>query len=122
MDIKNDLNKLKTEDIYSIMMFVLFKINETNEYSAISQLSYILDKESLLKLCEFYGGLTIKIPTISELELVYTALLMFQKVDIERLSEQEFLSSVQYVGKKQHKLISTYHELKEILKDFEFNS
>lgn len=122
MDIKNDLNKLKTEDIYSIMLFVLFKINETNEYSAISQLSYILDKESLLKLCEFYGGLTIKIPTISELELVYTALLMFQKVDIEKLSEKEFLSSVQYVGKKQNKLISIYHELKEILKDFEFNS
>lgn len=122
MDIRNDLNNLKTKDIYSLMLFVLFKMNETNEYSAISQLSYILDKESLLKLCEFYGGLTIKIPTISELELVYTALLMFQKVDIERLSEQEFLNSVEYVGKKQHKLISVYHELKEILKDFKFNS
>lgn len=28
----------------------------TNEYSSLSELAYILDKDNLLNLCEFFGG------------------------------------------------------------------
>ena len=69
MTLRNELNKLTDSDIYSLILFALYKMNETNEYSSLSELSYLLDKESLLKLCEFYGGTTIRIPTINELEI-----------------------------------------------------
>ena len=83
MKIKTEIDLLKEQDIYSLMLFALYKAKDLPEYSALSELAYILDKESLLKLCEFYGGLTIRIPTISELEKILYALLMYQEVDLE---------------------------------------
>ena len=67
MKIKTELENLKEKDIYSLMLFALYKAQEIPEYASLSQLAYILDKDNLLKLCEFYGGLTIKIPTVKEL-------------------------------------------------------
>ena len=78
MKIKTELENLTKSDIYSLIFFALYKCNESPEYSAISELAYILDKESLLKMCEYYGGLTIRIPTIDELERFLNALLVFQ--------------------------------------------
>ena len=48
--IKEELAKLKDSDIYSLIMFALFKIRDIPEYSAISELSYLLDKKNLLNL------------------------------------------------------------------------
>ena len=51
MTIKEELNNLKTTDLFSLLLFVLYKIRDIEEYSTISELAYILDKESLLQLC-----------------------------------------------------------------------
>ena len=78
MRIKEEVNKLKSQDIYSLMLFALFKLKDVPEYSSLSELVYILDKDSLLKLCEYFGGMTIKIPTIKELESMVYLLLLYQ--------------------------------------------
>ena len=62
--------KLKYIDVYSLMLFAMFKLRDIPEYASLSEMVYILDKDSLLKLCEYFGGLTIKIPTIEELESI----------------------------------------------------
>ena len=116
MNIKNELDKLSTPDIYSMMLFVLYKSTEIPEYSSLSQLAYILDKDSLLKLCEFYGGLTIKVPTISQLENLLEGLLMYQLVDIEH---QDFEEVSQQFEKG---VRDSYLHIKEILKNYKFNS
>ena len=61
---KNNLLAFDNTDIYSIILFIIFKIKKLPEYAALSELVYVLDKDSLLKLCEYFGGTTIKIPTI----------------------------------------------------------
>ena len=61
-----DLTTLKEPDLYSLSMFTLYKLVDIPEYSSISELSYILDKTNLLKLCEYFGGTTIKIPTLND--------------------------------------------------------
>ena len=116
MSIKEELNKLSTPDIYSMMLFVLFKSTEIPEYSSLSQLAYILDKDSLLKLCEFYGGLTIKIPTINELKELLNGLLMFQLIDVENNNAEEIMLKFDKSTRK------IYFIIKEILKDYQFNS
>ena len=64
MTIKEELQKLHEPDIWSLLLFVLFKIKDIPEYSGISELAYILDRKNLLKLCEYFGGTTITMPTI----------------------------------------------------------
>jgi hypothetical protein len=53
------------------------------EYSTLSELAYILDKESLFNFLEYYGGTTITIPTIHEFNQIIRALLLYQAVNLE---------------------------------------
>lgn len=116
MKISEELEKLNIEDIYSLLLFVLYKSTEIPQYSTLSQLAYILDKDSLLKLCEFYGGMTIKVPTIEELEELLNGLLIFQLVEVERQSEED-------VHKKfSKKAIASYSYIREIMKKYKFAS
>ena len=92
--IKDKLNNLKESDIYSVMLFALAKLRDIPEYSGISELCYILDKSSIVKLCQVFGGLTIKIPTIEELETISYALLMYEYVDVHKIDYEEALKRI----------------------------
>ena len=50
MKIKEELAKLKDIDVYSLMLFAMFKLRDIPEYASLSEMVYILDKDSLLKL------------------------------------------------------------------------
>lgn len=120
--IREELDKLTTSDIYSLMLFALYKAGDLPEYSSLSQMSYILDKKNLLKLCEFFGGTTIRIPTISELEELLDALLVYQLVDIEGGDIEEVFSTVR--AKRGSDLIIRKHyaNVKGVLSKYNFVS
>ena len=122
MTIRNSLNALKTSDIYSLMMFVLFQLQNTNEYSSLSQLSYILDKENLLKLCEFFGGTTITIPTIADLQKVLNALLLYQEVDIDHKDMTECVKKFDVSRAEKSAMLECYEVVKRCLKEYDFNA
>ena len=122
MNMNTEIEKLSTSDIYSLMLFALYKLKDTKEYSALSQLAYILDKEDLLKLCQFFGGLTITIPTIEELNEVLNALLLFQKVDIEKQDFKIVLGQIRDEIGRTDPLVKTYAILKNILSNYRFNT
>ena len=122
MTIHDALSRLTKPDIYSLMLFVLFKLKDTNEYSSLSQLSYILDKDSLLKLCEFYGGTTITIPTIEDLEAVFNALLLYQEVNIEKQDFDKMLDKRDLQRTEKRKLLDCYDIVVDVLKNYDFNS
>lgn len=122
MSINKELDRLTESDIYSLMLFALYKANEIPEYSSLSQLSYILDKTNLLKLCEFYGGTTIYIPTIYELETLLNALLIYQKVDIEFANLDVELERLRATTGTTTDIKKFYLKIKEILSNYNFNS
>ena len=122
MNIRTELEQLKTSDIYSLMLFALYKANDAPEYLALSQLSYLLDKDSLLKLCQFYGGMTITIPTIKQLESLLNALLLYQHIDIEKLDYESAIKLFTDKGVDESLLVKKYAIIKELLKDYTFNS
>ena len=122
MTISTEITNLTKNDIYSLMLFVMYKLKDSNEYSSLSQLSYILDEENLLKLCEYYGGTTIYIPKIEELEDMLNAMLLFQKVDIEKQELTKCLTTLDKKGENTKSIKNNYFVIKEVLKDFSFNS
>lgn len=122
MTISTEITNLTKNDIYSLMLFVMYKLKDSNEYSSLSQLSYILDEENLLKLCEYYGGTNIYIPKIEELEDMLNALLLFQKVDIEKQDFTKCLTTLDKKGENTKSIKKNYFVIKEVLKDFSFNS
>lgn len=121
MNLSYCLEQLKSSDIYSLMLFVLFKLKDSEKYASLSELAYIFDKESLLDFCQYYGGTTITVPTISELELVLNGLLLFQEVDLNHKDLTEELSKFDLRKNSKEQLISTYKEIKRVLENYRFS-
>ena len=118
--IKKDIAKLKDVDIYSLMLFVLFKIKDVPEYSTLSELAYILDKENLLKLFEYFGGLTIRIPTIDELEGIIYAMVLYQYVNIDGMDYNAAVKLIGHSSDELRKVKSNYNKICEVLDKFDF--
>lgn len=118
--IKKDIAKLKNVDVYSLMLFVLFKIKDVPEYSTLSELAYILDKENLLKLFEYFGGLTIKIPTIDELEGIIYAMVLYQYVNIDGMDYNAAVKLIGHNSDELRKVKTNYNKICEVLEKFDF--
>ena len=120
MKIKDELSKLKEMDIYSLILFALYKLRDIPEYSSITELAYILDKDNLLKLCEFFGGSVIRIPTIEELESIVFSLVLYQYVDIEGIPYDEAIKLIGHKSSDLRSAKSGYLHIKEILSNYSF--
>ena len=118
---KNDLNKLTKPDLMSFMLFALYKIKEIPKYSAISELAYVLDMRNLLKLCEYFGGTTIQIPTIIELESLIRAFLLYQYVDIGGMQYTDALKLLKYDTQDYPIIKKDYLDLKHFLEQYQIS-
>ena len=113
------LNALNKTDIYSLMLFTLYKMRDIPKYSTLSELCYILDGENLSKFLSFYGGMTITVPTLEEMRLVLQALLLYQYVNLEHGDFEEALKVVSDVFPADE-IRKVYYKLIEIIRDYDF--
>lgn len=118
---QKELLSIKELDIYSLILFALFKLRSVPDYMVLSELVYVLDKDNLLKLCEYFGGSTIKIPTIKELESVVYSLLLYQYVDIENMNYNDAIQLLGQDSTDLRQIKSDYLKLKDVLNSFSFN-
>lgn len=118
--IREDIEKLEVKDIYSLILFALYKIKDIPEYSTISELAYILDKDSLLNFLEYFGGMQLRVPTLREFKLVLNSLLLYEYVNIEGI---EFNKALKLLDKDEYQLReirSVYYSLSDILSKYNF--
>lgn len=107
---KKDVSSLRSVDIYSLVLFTLYQIKDIPEYATLSELAYILDKQNLLYLLEYFGGTTIKIPTKEELQILISALLVYQYVHIEHMSYTKAVSMLTGVTRNQYREIQSLYD------------
>ena len=70
INVQKNLNTLQMSDIYSLMFFLLYKIQDIPEYATVSEMCYLLDGGNWLRLLTYFAGKTIKIPTEEELSIM----------------------------------------------------
>ena len=85
-NLKQNLNTLQLSDVYSLMFFILYKVQDIPEYATVSELCYLLDGSNLTRLLTYFAGQTIKIPTESEISVLANALLLYQYINVDGLS------------------------------------
>jgi len=117
---KDAIKTLQDIDIYSLSMFTLYKLTEIPEYTAIGELPYILDKDNMLKLCQYFGGRSIKIPTVEELYSTMNLLLLYQYVNIEGKSYDEAIQIIGYSSRELRKVKQAYQKLCDVLANYNF--
>ena len=89
--ISEALRSMNKTDIYSLMLFVLYKMKEDPDYLTLTELCYILDGENLVRFLSYFGGMTIKVPESRDLRLVFQALRLYQFVNLEQGTFEEGL-------------------------------
>ena len=117
-----DLSTLKKPDVYSLVLFTLYQMKDIPEYATLSELAYILDKQNLLYLLEYFGGTTIKIPTKEELQTLINTLLVYQYVNVEKLPYTKAISMLNNPSRQeQRKVKEAYSKVCNILDKFYIN-
>lgn len=90
-EIPVNLNGLEKEDVFSVASALLYSLRNTPKYSTISELFYILDYDNFIKLIKYYGGETVRIPSISEISETLRLLVLYQCRVVEEMSWEESL-------------------------------
>ncbi len=116
--LKEELATLKNQDTYSLILFVLFKLRNIPEYSTLSELIYILNKDEFLKLCEYFGGMKIKIPTIEELERLVNVLVLYQYINIDKIDYDDAIKILDCNKKELSKIEKDYNKIVPILERY----
>ena len=119
--IKSSIENLKQVDFYSVLLFALYKMNEIPEYSSLSQLAYVLDRENLLNFCEYFGGQTIKVPTMQEMESLVYSLLLYQYVKIDKIDYEEALELIGHKSCELRQVKKRYNALCKVLENYSFS-
>lgn len=120
--IYESLQQLDKKDTTSLVLFTLWKLKDSPEYGALSELCYVLDGDNLSKFLSYYGGMTLKVPTLKEFRLMVKALQVFQFVNLDSeytLDEAIAVSAGQEFTKEE--LAQAYLKIVEVTKDYEFN-
>lgn len=100
-NLKANINNLHLSDIYSLMLFLLYKIKDLPEYAVLSELCYLLDGSNLTRLLTYFAGKTITIPTEEEFVTLTNALLLYQYVNLDNLSLADAQLKLNVSSKKQ---------------------
>ena len=115
-----DVSRLKEQDILNVLLYAIYKLTNTPEYSAISELAYVLDKDSLYKLCATFGGATIKIPPLSLFKNITKALLIVELMQKGETFDDAYLKAEVDVRDKAE-VIKIVNQLVEILDSYDLS-
>ena len=118
--IKQNLDILKTQDIYSLLLFCLYKMTDNPKYSTLSELVYVLDRKNLLRLIEYYGGTTLTIPTKEELDTLLSALQLYKDVDMDGGVFEKCVKNIPS-DKDINTVLEASTEIREILSKYKFS-
>lgn len=118
-NIKKNLNSLHLSDIYSLMLFILFKVQDIPEYAVTSELCYLLDGANMTRLLTYFAGKTVTFPTESEMTVVTNALLMYQYINIDGETFTAAQNKLDKLTKKEKDQVTElYVQLLPIMKQY----
>lgn len=117
--IKKNLNSLHLSDIYSLMLFILFKVQEVPEYAVLSELCYLLDGANMTRLLTYFAGKTVTFPTETDMAILANALLMYQYINIDGDTFTAAQNKLKDLTKKEKdKVTELYVQILPIMKQY----
>ena len=119
-DTREKLNSMKITDVYSLLLFALFKLKDVPEYSTLSELAYILDGKYLFNFLEYFGGTTIKVPKLSDMKVVTEALLLYQYVNMEGIEFNQALKLIDDSEVSTKEIKNCYAKMVDLLNEYDF--
>ena len=117
--IKANLNSLHLSDVYSLMLFLLYKIQDIPEYAVLSELCYLLDGSNLTRLFTYFAGKTVTFPSEADFVILTNALLLYQYINVDNLSFTDAQNKLENLTVKQaEKVTELYLKILPVIKQY----
>lgn len=114
------LEEMDKKDISSLILFALYKLKDVPEYSIISELPYILDSDSFIRFLNYYGGKTIKVPTVDEFNRVVDSILVYSVKENDDKTIEEACAEMGVAVRDKASVMQTVKLLGELLSEYDF--
>ena len=114
------LEELDKKDIYSVILFCLYKLKNNEKYSTLSELIYILDNDNFIKFINYFGGKTITVPTINELSNILNALLVLEQMENNNIDIDTAMKNVNIKSIDKKYILENIDIRKQILTEYDF--
>lgn len=116
------VSKMTEQDVYSILLSFMYDLRKVPEYTTLSELCYLLDVESFMKLLKYFGGQTIKIPTKEEFSDIIQVLLLYQYAEIEKRPWKDAVALAGYDSNRGKSAKNKLEKLKETFEKYNFGN
>ena len=120
--IKANLNLLHLSDIYSLMLFIIYKIQDIPEYAVLSELCYLLDGANLTRLLTYFAGKTVTFPTKEEFVDAVRMVKLYQYYEIEKRPWKDCVILAGYESSSGKLAHNKLEKLKETLEKYNFGN
>ena len=115
------LEQLDIKDIYSLILFALYRLKDDPKYSTLGELIYLLDNESFARFINFFGGTTLSVPTIDEIRGVLNAIVFYERQVNTNLSETDILKELGIVTPAaKAEMYKALETVAELLQEYDF--
>ena len=114
------LEELDKKDIYSVILFCLYKLKNNEKYSTLSELIYILDNDNFIKFINYFGGKKFTVSTINELSNILNALLVLEQMENNDIDIDTAMKNVNIKNIDKKYILENIDILKQILTEYDF--
>lgn len=114
------LEEMDKKDISSLILFALYKLKDVPEYSTISELPYILDSDSFIRFLNYYGGKTVKVPTVDEFNKIVDSILVYSIKENDGKTIEEACTEMEVAIRGKATVMQTVKLLGELLSEYDF--
>lgn len=114
------LEELNKRDIYSLILFTLYKMKDIPEYSTLSELIYVLDNDSFIRFLKYFEGSTITVPKIDDLKNILNALFFYERKLNSEMTDDEIFKELNINTSGKNKLYEIIDTIKNILSEYNF--
>ena len=115
------LSKFKEQDVYALLCGYLFELRNIPEYSIISELAYLLDRDSFVNLIDYFEGQTFTIPTKKDFQNAVRTLLLLEYFEIEGKPWKDSLKEAGFETSDGRVAQIQLNKLKNTLSKYNFN-
>ena len=117
---QKDFQTLNQSDSYAVICELLYALKENPKYSVMSELAYILDKESFIKFIKYFGGTELRVPSVEEFRETIQTILLYQYFKIDNLSWKDSLEKANIEKKDTRKFQKALMTFDDVLRDTQF--
>ena len=114
---QRDFHTLGQSDSYAVICELLYALKENPKYCIMSELAYILDKDSFLRLIKYFGGSSIQVPSVDEWRETVQTIMLYQYFKIDNLSWQDALAKANIEKKDTRKFQKALMTFDEVLRN-----